>query len=86
MFRTYSAPPWNLVTTEDGDEKVVMDEGHEVFIGNIEDTCNICYSNAHLIEQAPIMYELLREIGGDIPLGGDFPERIDAIIKRIENG
>ena len=84
-MRNFSPAPWKFITTEDGDEKVVMDGAHEVFIGNVEDTCSRCYDNARLIEQAPLMYELLMDIYSDIPVGGDLPERIEEIRKRVEN-
>lgn len=82
----YSPAPWALITTEDGDEKVLQGDAYEIFIGNLEDTCEICYGNAFLIEQAPLMYELLREMRQDIILSTDFDERIDKIVKRVQNG
>lgn len=83
-MRRFSPAPWEFITDEGGEENIIMDGDHKINIGNIEDTCDRCYANGYLIEQAPIMYELLMEIYSDIPLGGDFNERIQSVIKRVE--
>lgn len=46
--------PWEDIINDEGELWVVIDNGdHDIFIGDMEDTCGECHANAQLIAASP---------------------------------
>lgn len=63
---SHSPAPWHETENDDGDVIVRMDENHFVVIGNLEDTCETCHANAHLIAASPKLLDALRDIESNL--------------------
>ena len=55
----HSEGPWKEEIDDFGDVWVRQDEGHRVFIGNLEDSCGTCHANSRIMVAAPDMLKAL---------------------------
>lgn len=53
---------WKVEDTDEEGNIWIRIPGHDIFIGNIEDTCGECYANARLIAAAPKLAAMLSSV------------------------